>query len=326
MSKKSKEKEWAETWKLKACQDYVTMTDLKGGSEASHDESPPSCGGGMQEKDPEKWLKCKHCLKEHEELGMRTRIERYAKQVLRQAKQQLEALESALNSSRSKLESCKKLSDVREPKQAADAEWQQQGCAALLSWEEGFIPKCVQQHWESSCERFCLESQGCGVVEGRQPRGHAPLGHLQVPCAPPRSSWINGEDLEKQCERIARAQQVQFAQKDLKSGWLWLKGKAVERWKKHFAVLESGDAVRSAVLRFYESDWANAKMSAKMIILWDAKDVKEKEARGYGFRQGEGCFKLYHFYADYRFCVDESEDSREWMKLLRSTLRFSEKA
>ena len=328
VSKKTQEKDWAQFWKDKQCRDYVTMTDLKGKSEPAHYvESPPSCTASMQEKDPEKWLKCKHCSKEHDEVGMRTRIEDYAKQNLRQAKHQLEALESALSNTTAKLKSCKEqMSALKEAKQAMDAEWlpQKEGCDAAFSWEEGFIPKCAQQQWESSCERLCLESQaGCGVVEGRKHLGPASLEGLQVPCVPPRASWINGnESLEEQCERIARAQQPHFAQKELKAGWLWRKGETMERWKKHFAVLESGDAVRSAVLRFYEDDGWNSKQSAPMIILWDAKDVKEKEARGYGFRQGEKCFKLYHFYADYRFCADEYADGAEWMRLLRKTLRF----
>ena len=231
-------------------------------------------------------------------------------------------------------------------KDSLDQEWlpQKEHCRVAAAdyqrKQKQFIPERARSHYDDSCEKSCLESSrgSCAVVEGNQDGASHVRGGVHVPCAPPEPSWIMGplrdaeqESLEKQCQRILQVQHPQFAQSILKVGWLWRKGR-VWGWDKHFAVLESADAVRSAVLRFYEDDPSSNQeisASAPSIILWDAKGVKAKAGPHYGLKDGELCFKLYHFYTDYRFCVpkdvprDKSTERAEWMDLLSSSMNFS---
>ena len=232
-------------------------------------------------------------------------------------------------------------------KEALGREWlpQAEQChAARESYrakEQSFIPECARSKYEDSCEKHCLEAQhkGCGVVEGNKYGAAHVRGGVTVPCAPPQPSWIMGpagyadrESMELQCARLSQVQRPQFAQTVLKAGWLWIKGRTISSWGKHFAVLESSDPVRSAVLRFYSEDPSgnqNVSASAPAIILWDAKGVKMKDAVHYGFKTGEACFKLYHFYTDYRLCVpsggaDPQHERAEWMELFTSSMTFSD--
>jgi len=121
----------------------------------------------------------------------------------------------------------------------------------------------------------------------------------------------------------------------LKHGWLLKKGRSFwSKWEKRYFVLESGDAVRSAVLRYFTrnptdlpfSQWKSIEREDKSIILWDAKNTKAKAGFHYLFTDGTECFKIYHFYRDFRFCVpgsnDASEDRDEWMNLVQDAIKF----
>lgn len=217
-----------------------------------------------------------------------------------------------------------KAQGLRSVKETMDEEWlpQSEGCFstynAYQSGKAGSVAACAPNFYPNSCERQCVELQskdGCGVVEGTRPGAVTGSGGISVPCEPPQPSWIltpftyNSVEVESQtaqCERIEENQKSRYAQRLLKTGWLWKKGDL--RWQKRFFVLESGDDVRSALLRYWDEDPSkNSKADereGKGIILHDAKSVKEKDGKArYNFKHGEECFKLYHFYRDYRLCV-----------------------
>lgn len=216
---------------------------------------------------------------------------------------------------------------LRHAKETMDRKWlpQKSKCQTTYAdYKNGkakAVSKCAPTYYPASCEKVCVELQaedGCGIIEGTRPNDDTGGGGIEVTCAPPQPSWILGpftygsrEQPGKQCERIQANQHAQYAQTILKTGWLWKKGR-VGGWDKRFYVMESGDAVRSAVLRYWREDptkISNAEERAgKGIILRDATGVKVKSGTHYGFENGEECFKLYHFYRDFRFCTVTSED------------------
>lgn len=110
-------------------------------------------------------------------------------------------------------------------------------------------------------------------------------------------------------------------------------GTGLNGWDKRFFVLEGSDQVRSAVLRYWDQDPAvpaTSKESVKKaIVLWDANVLKAKAGTRYKFKDGEECFKVYHFYRDYRFCVvadsgvDTTQERDEWMSLISDEMRFA---
>ena len=202
------------------------------------------------------------------------------------------------------------------------------------------MAKCAPQFYQYSCERACTETgseAGSGVVEGSQPGDATGLGGIEVTCAPPQPSWILGpfnygahEDTSKQCERIQSHQQTQYAQRVLKSGWLWKKGRD-RGWDERYFILESGDSVRSAILRYWNANPAKSadaqERREKGILLRDAKGITAKDGEHYGFENGEQCFKIYHFYRDYRLCVvanqkatSPEEERNQWVKLIESAI------
>ncbi|CAE7208583.1 unnamed protein product [Symbiodinium sp. CCMP2592] len=310
--------------------------------------SPPFCSYSLRKEDLHKYIRCNNCKRSHNKLSSAKRAESGAQSALRRAESDLRSLEAKLRGAEVRLQRCQKeIPSLENVKDSLDKEWlpQEKHCrvaaAEYQRKQQQFIPECARDHYDHSCEKSCLEtsSGGCAVVEGNKDGASHVRGGVHVPCAPPEPSWILGprrdaeqESLEKQCQRIVQVQHPQFAQSILKVGWLWRKGR-VWGWDKHFTVFESADAVRSAVLRFYEDDpSSNQKTSASApsIILWDAKGVKTKAGPHYGFKDGELCFKLYHFYTDYRFCVpsdvpgDKSAERAEWMDLLSSNMNFSD--
>lgn len=64
--------------------------------------------------------------------------------------------------------------------------------------------------------------------------------------------------------------------------------------------------------------------------MWDAKDVKAKAGSRYGWRDGTECFKVYHWYRDYRLCAERAEDPAKdeiegeqgWVTLIKKEIRF----
>ena len=335
--------------KLRAARTDVQLTCIMGKSHYS----PPFCT--PMDQSVEMYIKCTECKSAHNRESKAQIALKKAKTRLTRAHSDLEALKSKLREAQQQLQKCEETTPaLTEAKKAMDDKWlpQKEDCLAghedYIAKKRSFIPVCARDKYEDSCEKACLERQlnglgGCGVVEGNY-HGEAHVrGGIAFHCAPPQPSWIMGpqpyaqrESMSKQCDRILAVQQPQYAQRISKAGWLWKKGRVLHGWHKHFAVLESSDAVRSAVLRFYEDDPSNnqnVSASAPSLILWDAKGVKAKEAKKYGFKKGESCFKLYHFYADYRFCVPGDEatgqasperERADWMQLLNSSMIYSD--
>jgi predicted nucleic acid-binding Zn-ribbon protein len=206
-------------------------------------------------------------------------------------------------------------------------EWQPQrpGCEKTYyeyaNGKASSVVKCAPQYYKDSCERACIETSysGCGVVEGARPGDHVEQasGSVHVSCEPPQPSWILGpftygakESKSSQCGRIQEHQSVKYAQKTLKAGYLWKKGRN-GGWDMRYFMLESGDDVRSALLRYWTKDPTKLKAEEKAgkgVILQDAKGVKAKKGSKYGFKNGEECFKIQHFYRDYRLCVPNATD------------------
>lgn len=222
-------------------------------------------------------------------------------------------------------------------KASLDAEWgpQSSRCSSTeQQYRDGraqAVVQCAPRFYEHSCERACLELQaqrGCGVAEGSRPGDPSGAGGIEVECAPPQPSWIfapNGygqpEALDGQCRRILATQSAQYAQQTLKAGLLWKAGRT-GGWEKRYFLLESGDMVRSAVLRY----WADGREQWKKgLILHDATSVEAKSGSYYRFRNGEECFQLSHFYRSFSFCVPTGEGAAaaapaterdEWVSLL----------
>jgi len=220
--------------------------------------------------------------------------------------------------------------------------------AILGGGEAKHAGRCRPKYYDRSCEKECTmlaaKSNGCAVVEGFSHDIGFGVGGVEVACNPPEASWIMStpgaaEQEDAQCKRIVSGpsgQKPSFAQSILKAGWLLKRGRN-GGWDRRFFVLESGDQVRSAILRYFDADpyknatyavWDKIKHDGKDIILWDAETVKTKIAAGYGFYDGTSCFKIYHFYRDYRFCIEGTDPAGatkardEWVKLIKQSITF----
>lgn len=204
----------------------------------------------------------------------------------------------------------------------------------------------VPKFYVHSCEKACMDfvsHEGCGVVEGNTiPQGGdvTNTGQARALCEPPSLSWVRApfnyinvtDDLRKslinqQCQTLFNTQQPIRAQAIKKSGWLLKRERLWRRWRERFFVLEGGDEGRSGVMRYWR-DIAQDERYNQGIILWDAKGTKLKPGSRYGWRDGTSCFKLYHFYRDYRFCVppkegqNAEEEAKSWQELIQNEIRF----
>lgn len=291
---------------------------------------------------------CRECENAKRDLRRANSNVNNANRELRTAQRQPPELRNTLRKRQDELARWQSIEpSLTATKQAMDAEWLPQSRGCMKTYDDykngkaSAVIACAPRYYENSCERACVEVQevGCGVVEGSRQGDAAGLGGIQLQCAPPQPSWVltpftygAQTNPAQQCENIQAHQTVQYAQRVLKSGWLWKKGR-VGGWDKRFFALESGDAVRSAVLRYWEKDpskIADAEERVqKGIILRDAKSVKAKTGNRYGFKNGEECFKIYHFYRDYRLCLslDEGQESStmederdEWLSLIQEAI------
>ena len=249
-----------------------------------------------------------------------------ARSAVRRAERKIPQLRQELQQARDDLRRWQEVEpESLQEKRTMDEEWLPQSSACETAYNDystgmsKAVRACAPTYYNASCERACIRLQasdaGCGVVEGSRADAPQPsgTGGIQITCSPPQPSWILGpytygaqEPAGEQCARIAESQKPVYAQKTIKAGWLMKKGR-IGGWDKRYFVLESGDAVRSAVLRYWNHDPGQdpsaEERAGKGIILQDAKDIKVKSGASYGWEDGEECFKLYHFYRDYRFCV-----------------------
>eukprot|EP00929_Paragymnodinium_shiwhaense_P007865 TRINITY_DN111784_c0_g1_i1.p1 TRINITY_DN111784_c0_g1~~TRINITY_DN111784_c0_g1_i1.p1 ORF type:complete len:361 (-),score=37.87 TRINITY_DN111784_c0_g1_i1:67-1149(-) len=212
-----------------------------------------------------------------------------------------------------------------------------------------YVANCVPSLWQESCEKACIEAMdaGCGVVEAGAPGNvfAQEFGHLAVQCKPPVPPWImsayaqHKETEQEQCARIRRHQQPAYAIRYLRSMVLKKKSRyyGLYRiahlgggWKTRHFVLESGNAVRSGVLRYFLTNGRGSfsERVNKTIILRDVEAVeKVQEAEIYG-----KCFKLKHIKREYELCVTRyqrrispSGERDGWIDALNSQIsRFDE--
>lgn len=288
------------------------------------------------------YLSCRSCD------GARTQLNTsYAHTVttdekLAQAKLDKAAVEQQLEQAKQQLKYWKEReAEIRKFKADQEANWLPQKSMCYSKYQEieevkkEHMRKCAPSYYDRSCEKVCIEStqEGCGVVEGTRPISEFLHGGVRSTCKPPARSWINGpwtweSDIEhpsKQCQRILDHQRVHYAQKTLISGWLSKQGR-VNGWKKRYFALESGDEVRTAILRYWYADPRTDPKArerySKSTIMWDAKNVKHKS---YGWSDSN-CLKIYHFYGKQRYCVPDSEGNAKekrdsWVSLLKRAIR-----
>lgn len=186
------------------------------------------------------------------------------------------------------------------------------------------------------------EARGCGVIEDAQ-SGDLGIGNLEHSCQPPKASWLmslsGGDEQERltqqHCDRLTQHQSAQYALSILKEGWLWRRAVS-GGWRQRYFVFESGDQVRSAVLRYFTTAPSATNFTledSKSIILWDAAHLKAKPADVFkSFTtsfDADFCFTFYHFYRNYHFCVpvkgpgraqEEKKERDEWMQLIEHAI------
>jgi len=198
-------------------------------------------------------------------------------------------------------------------KESLDQEWlpQQADCVSVIAQaldaRNNHMMVCPRRFYDVSCEKACVEIQtqgdhGCGVIEGSEDGDPAAKGGVEVTCQPPAPSWIMvpsnygaiGQGDAEQCERITANQGVRRTTPVVMSGWM---EKTCYRWcfgkNRRFFVLESGNGVRSAALRYWKGDpkTNGVERTNKGIELWDAGDVRIAETS-----EKQACFEIHHQY------------------------------
>jgi len=198
-------------------------------------------------------------------------------------------------------------------RQVMEQEWipQQQHCEQVFvssaNARNAHMMVCPQHYYDQSCEKACVEIQrngdhGCGVIEGSQDGDAFAKGGVEVTCSPPAASWIMSPsnyggspspNSGEQCGRILAEQSARTTTPVLMSGWLQKSGNG---WwpstERRFLVLESGNGVRSANLRYYSEDPAEYPLyeyTNKGIIMWDAEEVSAAETSS-----TQACLELKH--------------------------------
>jgi len=356
IKKGNKTKGLARTWTLRGCNAIAAgymagdtpLEKLVAGYEGI---KKPECKRADPSEDKETTKKhktqydiCNGCSQVFDGISVVVDKAKQMDKKLKQAQQRLGELEKEKQDKQKELEDkTQKAPDLQSAQEAMEGEWdpQKDGCLSNIDKYDtglaGAVNKCAPTYHDKSCELSCLKKQtsdGCGVVEGLHEGEIAGAAGVELQCMAPQPSWIMtpftyGAKISDQCKYIKEHQKVEYAQKVLKQGWLWKKGRLTGGWKKRYFVLESGDEVRSAVLRYWTEDPSESEERGhKGIFLKDAKDIKEKDERKwqYNFKDGEKCFKLYHFYRDFRLCVaiGEGTDARtereQWMKLIKENI------
>lgn len=242
---------------------------------------------------------------------------------------------------------------LRTRLQEEESKWlpNEQRCRALYNQykeeHHAWMRVEVPTFYNVSCEKACLESSlkdaGCGVMEGVMrgeiwTRGDADANAgLEVLCAPPSASFVmtpvkygaKAETEQQMCTRIFEnaGQRPRRPQQIVKKSLLWKRERLWRRWRTRYFVLESGDNVRSAIIRYWDKDPSEPgakERGTKAITLWDARGVKSESGRGYWWRGGEECFRLQHFYRDYVLCTTHNHNAErnQWVELIRPEIRF----
>lgn len=230
---------------------------------------------------------------------------------------------------------------LRQRREEQEALWNPQKEQCYADYDEMArirpqeMRRCIPSYYDRSCEKECVEIQknrpggeGCGIIEGHLPQDPTSRGGIRSVCRPPVASWIKGpttwaadeEPAYRQCQRtfLEGEQYGRHAQRVLIRGMLEKRSRW-NQWQDRYFILESGDEVRSAVLRYwYEDPSVDRQVPErveKAIILWDAKRVTSS---------GSFCWNLVHFYRTYKMCVlDRSTTTRnQWVQHIRDSIRY----
>jgi len=196
---------------------------------------------------------------------------------------------------------------------AMEAEWlpRDQHChdvyRTVVSARNANMQACAPHYYDQSCEKACVEIQrsgehGCGVVEGSQYGDAFERGGVEVTCSPPFPSWIKSPsnyggsaqvNSAEQCGRINAEQRARATTPPMLSMWLtrpgtgWFSGD-----RRRFYVLESGNGVRTAVLRSFNGALPDGSEETNdSINMWDAEEVKATETT-----RERACFEIKHRY------------------------------
>lgn len=223
--------------------------------------------------------------------------------------------------------------------------WQPRYDASLAPWMRSHLV----DYYDVSCEKACheeLSSTGCGVMEGvmmgeiwdSDTTGVNP--GIAVECSPPYPSFFLApqkygappQSVAETCARLTSspAQAPRRPQQVIEKAMMWKKERLFGRWRTRYFVLESGDDVRSAVLRYWTSDPHQpgaAERVDKAIILWDARSVVVETGSKYGLTSGGNCFRLKHFYRQYILCApiggSDGESFRDqWVSMIANEIKF----
>lgn len=198
--------------------------------------------------------------------------------------------------------------------ETAANEWlpQEEHCGEVVAEAAGarsrFMTVCPQRYYDRSCEKACIEIQrqgdhGCGVIEGSEDGDATGKGGVEVTCEPPAPSWIMSPysggnprpNRTEICHRINAEQAVRRTTPVIMSGWMQKSGYHIWSFGSHrrFFVLESGNGVRSAVLRKWNGPPTGdgVEHTNKGIIMWDAEEVSVGETS-----DSQACFEIKHYF------------------------------
>jgi len=209
----------------------------------------------------------------------------------------------------------------------------------------------VPTYWDRSCEKACVTSSlkdaGCGVMEGVMPGDIYTVGNsdlnpgLRTVCSPPFTSFVRtpvkyGAAPQSETEICSElfgqdGQRPRRANAVLFSGTLIKRERLFWRWRPRWFLFEGGNQARSAQIRYWskhpsESTAIEAN-GVKAITLWDARSVESVPGTEFRWKDGSECFRLNHFYRDYRLCVPGSEPNAgevrdKWIELIRASITF----
>lgn len=246
---------------------------------------------------------------------------------------------------------------LRDALSRAEARWlpEETRCREVYKRYTEMLAAWMRQHvplfYSRSCEKACLDNvdHGCGVMEGVMPGEIWRVGNddfnpgLKVVCSPPYASFVRtpvkyGAEAETEMvlcghlfnntkQRPRRAQSIGI------QGYLSKRERLWWRWRQRYFIFEHGDAVRSAQIRYWDkkpdSDGA-IERGVKAIIVWDARDVYPESGRKYWWRDGSECFRLRHFYRDFRLCVPGTTANTravrdQWVSAIKANIRFPSK-
>jgi len=196
---------------------------------------------------------------------------------------------------------------------AMEAEWlpREQHChqvyRTVMSARNANMQACAPHFYDQSCEKACVEIQrsgehGCGVFEGSQYGDTFERGGVEVTCSPPSPSWIKSPsnyggsaqvNSAEQCGRINAEQHARATTSPMLSAWLTRPG--TSWWngdKRRFYVLESGNGVRTSVLRSFDGALPDGTEETNLSInMWDAEEVTATETT-----RERACFEIKHRY------------------------------